>query len=140
MEAYLWDKQPNDEGLDGAPASKDNIKPPADLLKSNGIRKLVDQHSRLERHVGEGHTLGTHFERKDLDGVQGLERGDTKGEDGVKQKDERDESIACRLAASVVLGRNGANGISGNDGAQDDSRRGGQMRISGGSGLVDTFA
>ena len=44
----LGDEEPDNKGLYGAPAGEDDVKPPANLLQSDGVGKLVDQHSRCE--------------------------------------------------------------------------------------------
>ena len=80
----LGNEEVDNSSLDRAPDDEDNVELPLDVLESDRVRELVDQHGRCEGQVRESHALGTHLEGKDLDRVQSLERGDTESEDGVE--------------------------------------------------------
>jgi hypothetical protein len=58
----LWDKYPDEKGLNGTPAREDDVQSPLNLLEGNWIRELVDKHSSGQRKVGESHALCAHFE------------------------------------------------------------------------------
>ena len=105
----LWDEEPNNKCLDGAPASKDNVQSPANVFQGDGVRELVDQYGCSQRKLAECHALGTYLEREHLDWIESLEGRDTKGEDGVEQDNHCDKGIASRNAVVLVLIRNSAN-------------------------------
>lgn len=106
----LRNEQPDDKGLNRTPDGKDNVKPPLDILQSNGVGELVDHHSNRQGQIREGHSLGTDLEGQNLDGVQSLEGRDTEGVDGVEDEDKGHECVASGTGTCLLLHGDGNNG------------------------------
>ena len=53
---------------------------------------MVDEGSGVDEETGESHTLGTHLEGEDLDGVESLERGPTERVDSLEDIDHGNHS------------------------------------------------
>lgn len=76
---------------------------PANLLHGHGPGKLVQETSGIGGKAGEGHTLGTHLEGEHLDGVQGLQGGDSDRVNGTKDEDHGQSSLgSCRVVVDGV--------------------------------------
>lgn len=106
----LRDEEPDDESLDGAPAGENDVQLPLDRVQSDWVCELVDQHGGGERHVGEGHALGTHLKGEDFDRVQCLEGRNTECEDGIEQEDEADKGFARGIRVGLVIDGYRSNG------------------------------
>lgn len=71
-----------------APDGKDDVGFPPDLIHGNGPGELVQEASSGDSEARETHALGTHLERQDLDGIQGLKRSEAHRVDSTKNKHE----------------------------------------------------
>jgi hypothetical protein len=93
----LRNEEVDDSGLNSTPDGEDNIRAPSDLLQGNRPCELVQETSSGNGEARETHTLCTHFEREDFNGIQGLERSEAYRVDGTKDKDECERCRSCGL-------------------------------------------
>lgn len=81
---------------------EDDIGVPANVLHGDGPGKLVEETADVDGEGGKGHTLGTHLERQNLDGEQGLERGDTDGVDGAEDEDHGERGLRGGVVGTLA--------------------------------------
>jgi hypothetical protein len=87
----------------------------------------------LQTETGEGHSLGTHLEGQNLDGIEGLQRGDTNGKHCVEDEDESDKGLTGGGRVSLVVDADGNDGGNPDEGNTDHGEQ--QQRAT--SDLVD---
>lgn len=68
----LREEEVHDGGLSSAPDDEDDISLPSDALERDRPGELVQETTSVDRQTGEGHTLGTHLEGKNLDWEESL--------------------------------------------------------------------
>lgn len=83
----LGNEVPDDGSLDETPDHEDNVCLPLDVLESDWESELVDESTTGDEKVREGHSLGTHFEGEDLDGVESLKWGPAERIDSLEDID-----------------------------------------------------
>jgi hypothetical protein len=99
-----------DGRLHEIPDDENDVSLPLDVLESHGPRELTEHATGVDGKGGEGHALGTHLEGEDLDGVQGLERGETDGIDGAEDEDHRNGCLCGVLVQVLRLAEQGSGG------------------------------
>lgn len=70
--AGFREEEVHDGGLSRAPDDEDDISLPSDALQRDRPGELVEEPTSVDRQTGEGHTLGTHLEGKNLDWKESL--------------------------------------------------------------------
>lgn len=116
----LRSEQVDRTGLEETPDGEDDIRFPSNLkiveisIASRSLLRileitylgkrywpceLVKKTSSADSEIGKSHSLGTHLERKDFYGVEGLQRSETDAED---EAEDVDESERCFRGTSVL--------------------------------------
>lgn len=83
--------------MDKTPDHEDNVGLPLDVVKSDGESELVDESTAGNEQVGESHSLGTHLEGEDLDGVESLKWGPSERVDSLENVDHSNSGSTCCL-------------------------------------------
>ena len=105
----LGNKDIDGNGLECTPQDEADICLPSNLLESDGPGELIEEISCRHGKVGECHPLGPHFEAKDLNRIECLQRRESNRIDHPKHVNHRNGSFRGRrtLVQRILAGSDG---------------------------------
>jgi len=119
------DEEVTEDQFEGEPAAVDNVVPPANPAKSDGVNVLVEDDGKGDIKVEDGIALGTNGVGKNLESVRHNQGREGNVVRSVEQEDEGDDSVSGGLALSDgVTSR--ADGLEGKE--EEHSNAGGKEK------------